>query len=79
MQAISLGICLEEPRVVVKYLGGLISNILRDLQIISMKSIHESNKKALNFEMNGNKGQPHKVQEETNKIKYKNSWEKEGS
>jgi hypothetical protein len=62
-----LGISLEEPGVVVKYLGGLFDHIQRQLQFHGVKSIHEASKKALYLELDSKKGQPHMSQEETNK------------
>ena len=42
-----MGIYFEEQRVVVKYLGGLFGHILRQLQLLSVKSIDEESRKAL--------------------------------
>jgi hypothetical protein len=70
-QAIQLGISLEEPGVVMKYLGGLFSHIRRQLQLHGVKSIDEASKKALYIELDSKKGEHHMGQEETSKRRDK--------
>jgi hypothetical protein len=55
-QAIRLGISLEEPGVVVKYLGGLFIHIRRQLQLHGVKIIDEASKKHLYIELDSKKG-----------------------
>jgi hypothetical protein len=70
-QAIRLGISLEEPGVVMKYLGGLFIHIRRQLQLHGVKIIDEASKKALYIELDSRKRQQHMGQEETNKKRDK--------
>jgi hypothetical protein len=62
---------LEEPRVVMKYLGGIFNHIRRQLQLNGVKSIDEARKKDLYIELDSRKRQQHMGQEETNKKRDK--------
>lgn len=50
-EAIGIGISLEEPWVVVKYLGGLFNHIQTQLKLLTVKSIDEVSKKSLYIEL----------------------------
>ena len=63
-KSIHIGISLEDPRVVVKYLGGIFGHIQRKLQFLNVKIINDASKKVLYIEMDSKKGKQQQDQEE---------------